>query len=457
MISNAQKKQEEIQELLSRLVMFRDFGENSILGNIAEALGSLSDGSAAPFIVTGKLSTEVHRLLELSTAYALRDNLWQGYLTYLLLMNENPLSLTLEMRRDELPGDAEGAADRGSAVKFAREDMKIFRKLFFYDFSSVEEQLGIRLFSAITNYHAIPKRREMYNRRASDEINLMRSRLEEAARIPDEEQATEAMWAILEEGYRANGVGYFGLNRVFRTERKRDGIHFLPLSNISEVHLDDLIGYEFQKKLLRENTEAFVSGHKANNCLLFGDSGTGKSTSIKALVTEYQDKGLRMIELYKHQCRDLAGVIGQIKDRNYKFIIYMDDLSFEEDETEYKYLKAVIEGGLETRPDNVLIYATSNRRNLIRETWNDTNDLELDKHHSDTVQEKLSLVQRFGITIGYVRPNQKDYFRIVTELAAKHPEITLSEAELLREATKWSVSHGGMTGRAAQQLIDHLL
>ncbi len=115
-----------------------------------------------------------------------------------------------------------------------------------------------------------------------------------------------------------------------------------------------------------DNTRDFVEGRPANNVLLFGDSGTGKSSSIKAILNEYYDQGLRMIEIYKHQFRDLSSVIAQVKDRNYKFIIYMDDLSFEEFEIEYKYLKAVIEGGLEKKPDNVLIYATSNRRHLIR-------------------------------------------------------------------------------------------
>ena len=163
-----------------------------------------------------------------------------------------------------------------------------------------------------------------------------------------------------------------------------------------------------------------------------------------------------MIELYKHQMRKLSTIISGLKNRNYKFIIYMDDLSFEEDETEYKYLKAVIEGGLETRPDNILIYATSNRRNLIRETWNDIKDVELDKHRSDTIQEKLSLVSRFGITIPYMKPNKKEYDEIVRTLAER-AGIDASEAELLLEANKWSVSHGGMTGRAAQQLIDNLI
>ena len=221
--------------------------------------------------------------------------------------------------------------------------------------------------------------------------------------------------------------------------------------------LDDLIGYEIQKKKLKDNTEAFVAGRKANNALLFGDSGTGKSTSIKAIINEYYDRGLRMIEIYKHQFKDLSAVISHIKNRNYKFIIYMDDLSFEEFEIEYKYLKAVIEGGLESKPDNVLIYATSNRRHLIKETWNDHADMDQEKHHSDTMQEKLSLVNRFGVTISYSRPSKKEYNEIVVELAKRCPDIKLTEEELISEANKWELSHGGLSGRSAQQFINYLL
>ena len=221
--------------------------------------------------------------------------------------------------------------------------------------------------------------------------------------------------------------------------------------------LDDLIGYEAQKKKLIENTEAFVEGRSANNVLLYGDAGTGKSTSIKAILNAYYDRGLRMIEIYKHQCRDLSRVIEKIRNRNYRFIIYMDDLSFEEHELEYKYLKAVIEGGLEPRPENVLIYATSNRRHLIKETWSDRTDRSDDElHRSDTVQEKLSLAARFGLTIGYFRPDQEQYFEIVTGLAAKKPELQLSREELIAKARVWELNHGGFSGRAAQQLIDDL-
>jgi hypothetical protein len=263
---------------------------------------------------------------------------------------------------------------------------------------------------------------------------------------------------MITDFYKAYGIGKFGLNKAFRVKHDAQGVALEEITNTDEVRLSDLIGYEIQKKKLIDNTEAFVEGRKANNVLLFGDSGTGKSTSIKAILNEYYDRGLRIIEIFKHQFEDLSTVIAMIKNRNYRFIIYMDDLSFEEFEIEYKYLKAVIEGGMETRPDNVLIYATSNRRHLIKENWNDRNDVEHrgDIHHSDTMEEKLSLVNRFGVTINYSKPTQKEYFHIVINLAKRYPQITLTEEELKLEANKWELSHGGISGRTAQQFINYL-
>lgn len=222
------------------------------------------------------------------------------------------------------------------------------------------------------------------------------------------------------------------------------------------MKLSDLVGYETQKKKLTDNTEAFVNGKKANNCLLYGDAGTGKSSCIKAIANEYYGSGLRIIEVYKHQFQDLNDVIAQIKNRNYKFIIYMDDLSFEEFEIEYKYLKAVIEGGLEKKPENVLIYATSNRRHLIRETFKDKQDRDEELHVNDTVQEKLSLVSRFGVSIYFGSPDKKQFQQIVQTLADRYG-VRMSEDELLLKANQWELSHGGLSGRTAQQFIDYLL
>jgi predicted AAA+ superfamily ATPase len=271
----------------------------------------------------------------------------------------------------------------------------------------------------------------------------------------DENEFFDAVTAF----YRDYGVGMFGLNKAFRIIEHEDGpVGFHPINNMDKVMLDDLIGYEIQKKKLVDNTKAFVEGRRANNCLLFGDSGTGKSTCIKAIVNEFYPQGLRMIEIYKHQFKNLSNVIAQIKNRNYKFIIYMDDLSFEEFEIEYKFLKAVIEGGVETKPDNILIYATSNRRHLIKETWSDRDDMESGNglHRSDTMEEKLSLVHRFGVTISFSKPSQQEYFRIVTGLARKNG-ITMSDEELKAGANKWELSHGGISGRTAQQYVTYLL
>ena len=233
-------------------------------------------------------------------------------------------------------------------------------------------------------------------------------------------------------------------------------LNLAPITHTSDVTLEHLVGYEIQKKQLVDYTEAFVEGRKAIIFLLFGDSGTGKSTCIKAILNRYYDQGLRLIEVYKHQFQDLSAIIEQVKNRNYKFIIYMDDLSFEEFEIEYKYLKAVIEGGLEKKPDNVLIYATSNRRHLIRETFSDKEEVREDMHTSDTVQEKLSLYARFGVSIYFGAPGKKEFQHIVVSLAEKNG-ITMDEETLLAEANKWELAHGGLSGRTAQQFINYLL
>ncbi len=388
--------------------------------------------------------TQLKRLMIVATDYGFDENLWHNYLTFYLVTNENPFSITCE----------KVGANEGSVNHFAKNDFRAFLALFHYDFSEIEQALGIDCFSQISNYHSIAKKELMYNKNVSEKIIALSRKLEQAA---DE----NAFFDCVTDFYKDYGVGMFGLNKAFRLKNRPNGdIEFVPINNMDKVMLDDLIGYEIQKKKLVDNTKAFVEGRKANNVLLFGDSGTGKSTSIKAIVNEFYPQGLRMIEIYKHQFKDLSNVIAQIKNRNYRFIIYMDDLSFEEFEVEYKFLKAVIEGGVETKPDNILIYATSNRRHLIKETWSDRNDMEVDNgmHRSDTMEEKLSLVHRFGVTINYSKPSQKEYFHIVIQLARREgiTEEAMSDEDLRAEANKWELSHGGISGRTAQQFVNYL-
>lgn len=426
---------------ISKLVIYREFEEDSILLNLASIFEDYEKKAVSNENLITRIYEEIHKLLDIATQYGFDKNLWHNYLTFLLITNENPFSITCEKV---------GASIGKTVNHFAKGDFKIFKNLFDFSFEQIEKDLEIDCFTTICHYEAVGKKERMYNKNVSEKVQALSEKIEHAK---DENDIFE----LVTEFYRAYGVGMFGLNKAFRIVSGEKGAIFQPINNTEQVLLDDLIGYEIQKKKLVDNTKAFVEGREANNCLLFGDAGTGKSTSIKAIINEYYDQGLRMIEIYKHQFRDLSSVIAQIKNRNYRFIIYMDDLSFEEFEIEYKFLKAVIEGGLETKPDNVLIYATSNRRHLIRETWSDRSDMSKDElHRSDTMQEKLSLVSRFGITINYSKPTQKEYYEIVVELAKKYPTITLSEEELCAEANKWELSHGGISGRTAQQFINYL-
>ena len=426
---------------VAKLILYRDLGENSILRKLAGIFEDYEKDNCSAAELTTRIYEQMKALLDLSTVYGFDENLWHNYLTFILLTNENSFSMTSE----------KVGANDGTVNHFAKADFKVFRNLFDFDFSAIERDLEIDCFSTVCHYKAIGKKERMYNKNVSEKVQVVSRQIEQAK---DENE----IFTIITDFYKAYGVGMFGLNKAFRIKEAANGVEFLPVNNTEQVLLKDLVGYEIQKKKLVDNTEAFVKGLPANNVLLFGDAGTGKSTSIKAILNEYYDQGLRMIEIYKHQFQDLSNVIAQIKNRNYRFIIYMDDLSFEEFEIEYKFLKAVIEGGMETKPDNVLIYATSNRRHLIRETWGDRSDMEQDEgmHRSDTMQEKLSLVARFGVTINFSKPTQKEYFQIVTELAKRYPEITLTDAELCAEANKWELSHGGISGRTAQQFINYL-
>lgn len=425
---------------VAKLILYRDLGEDSILRKLSGIFEDFEKKNATKENLTTRIYEQIKALLDTATLYGFDKNLWHNYLTFILLTNENSFSMTSE----------KVGANFGTVNHFAKADFKVFQTLFQFDFSKIEEALGIDCFTTICHYRAIGKKERMYNKNVSEKVQMVSERI---AQAKDENE----IFDIVTDFYKAYGVGMFGLNKAFRIKSLGDGVEFLPINNTEKVLLKDLVGYEIQKQKLIDNTEAFVEGRAANNVLLFGDSGTGKSTSIKAILNEYYDRGLRMIEIYKHQFRDLSNIIAQIKNRNYRFIIYMDDLSFEEFEIEYKFLKAVIEGGMETKPDNVLIYATSNRRHLIRETWSDRSDMSQDElHRSDTMQEKLSLVARFGVTINYSKPTKKEFNHIVTELAKRYPEIGLSEEELLAKANMWEMSHGGISGRTAQQFINDL-
>ena len=423
---------------IHELIVYRNFEQ----GQILEDMAWIFDHAGSEYYNEEDLRSLyyecIHGLVDLAGTYGFEGNLWHTYLTYLLVNNENVFSTASEIRGEI----------SGSINDLAYHDFEIFKELYDFDFAVVEKALETSCYAMIADYRWSDDQGKMFNKRIRDRICELSRRLGKTASIDEFKKDMSGF-------YKDFGVGKLGLHKAFRVAHDEEGVHIVPVTKIAHVHLDDLVGYEAAKKKLIDNTEAFVEGRPANNCLLFGDAGTGKSTSIKGILNEYYDRGLRIIEVYKHQFQDLNEVIAQIKNRNYRFIIYMDDLSFEEFEIEYKYLKAVIEGGLERKPDNILIYATSNRRHLVRETFKDKEDRDEELHTNDTVQEKLSLVYRFGVTIYFGAPDKKAFQNIVRTLAEKY-HIDLPEKELLLQANQWELSHGGLSGRTAQQFIDYL-
>ena len=423
-------------------ILYRNFDNGEVLDIMTSLMNSYEAGEEGFENRKEEFFHMAGSLVEMAGMYGFSGNLWHTYLTQLLVNHENAFSTASEIR---------GAVE-GSINHLALHDFGIFKELYDFDLAVFDSAFGTDCADFLCNYVNTGCNSKVYNQRICDRICDMSKTLAVA-------KDTNEFMAEMVQVYKDFGVGKLGLHKAFRIDHDQNGrAVIVPVTRIAHVQLEDLVGYEIPKQKLVENTEAFVRGRKANNCLLFGDAGTGKSSSIKGILNKYYDEGLRIIEVYKHQFVDLNQIIAQIKDRNYKFIIYMDDLSFEEFEIEYKYLKAVIEGGLERKPENILIYATSNRRHLVRERAGDKLEVGADDdiHSSDTVQEKLSLVYRFGVRIYFGAPDRKEFHTIVKTLAQRNG-ITMPEDELLLEAGKWEISHGGLTGRTAQQFIDHLL
>ena len=422
-----------------QLIVYKNFEDGELLQDMVWLMENYDDEFYNQEDKAGLLYDCMHRMLEMAGKYGFYGNLWHCYLTNLLVNNENSYSRACEIR-----GEVEGTIN-----KAVLHDIVIFKQFYDYDFLPMAEALGVSDFEFVLEYETNTQESKVYNTRIKDRICTLAQKF-------CQDHTPEEMKHTLTEFYREYGVGKYGLHKAFRIVHDENGVSIEPILNIAHVKMSDLVGYELQKKKLIDNTEAFVNGKKANNCLLFGDAGTGKSSGIKAIANEYYDRGLRIIEVYKHQFQDLNEVIAQIKNRNYKFVLYMDDLSFEEFEVEYKYLKAVIEGGLEKKPKNVLIYATSNRRHLIRESFKDKDERDEDLHTRDTVQEKLSLSSRFGVTIYFGSPDKFQFNGIVKALAERYG-VTMPEEELLLKANQWELSHGGLSGRTAQQFVDYLL
>lgn len=351
-------------------------------------------------------------LFNLALEEGFNGNIWQSYVLYTLIFNENPFTRAYERKKIN------------QMFSLVSLDLLQYEKLYYTKVINDDEIYDFSL--DITPSY----------------VSLL------IAKIKKDIEELSFKEAIL-KFYYEYGVGDLAIYKAFRVENGT----LYPIKNVREITFSDLIGYEKQKELLKENTLNFINGKTYNNVLLYGDSGTGKSSSIQAILNEYYSYGLRIIEVYKHQMQEISKVIASLKQRPYKFIIYMDDLSFEDDEIEYKYLKSIIEGGIEPKPYNVVIYATSNRRHLIKESFLDNQSDDL--HRNETQAEKLSLAYRFGLQIYYSSLSVKEFRNMVLELASKN-DINIDEDILLKEASAWEMTYGTLSGRCATQFISYL-
>lgn len=267
------------------------------------------------------------------------------------------------------------------------------------------------------------------------------------------ESAAEAADCLIRH-YKKFGSGKMAHYRAFRWHSSKK---LVGIEHFEKIRMSDLIGYKRQKKMLIDNTIAFIDNKPANNILLVGARGTGKSSGVKALANEYYKKGLRLLQITRDQMKTLPEIMEYLRElAGYKFIIFLDDLSFSESETEYKYLKSVIEGGVSALPRNVLIYATSNRRHIIKETWNDREDTQDELYRNDSINESISLSDRFGIIITYDAPDQDEYLAIIDHYLQKEG-IELNADQLRIEGLRWELTHSGRSGRVARQFVNWYL
>jgi len=416
---------------LHQLILYRHLLDDAILQKVQllEQMGQ--EASPCSNVSRESLYYEIFsRLISYSEKLQLSGDIWKNYFLGLLVGDENVFSLACENSADISP----------SLFQLALRDMSILLEAYERDWSSMARSISGDCIPFLNDFQPGKADRSFNHHQQQNLIKLQQ------VLIPGISPAH--MTEHLAGFYTAAGCGLMNKYLAFRWDAGLVGI-----DTPDPVCLKDLVGYQYQKQIITANTEAFLDGRKANNILLYGEKGTGKSSSVKALLNEYAIRGLRLIEISKNQLIDIQPVLRSVKGRSRYFIVFIDDLSFEDFEIEYKYIKASIEGSLEVKPGNILLYVTSNRKNLIRENWSER--AKDDVHGFDSRQEKLSFADRFGITITYPSPDQEHFLAIVENLA-KREGIEMPVEELRRQALQWERKYHGRSGRSAVQFIASL-
>ncbi|MBE3558538.1 MAG: ATP-binding protein [Ktedonobacteraceae bacterium] len=367
---------------------------------------------------------------------------WQAYLLARILEDTNPWSAQAEKV---------GAAGISDAIRAqAERDLRALRRLFdltAHDLWNLVHEIVTteqpELDDAWIPWLDLTPAGRQQRLTARDTLGQRMAETDDWTRLVD----------CLSEHWSHHGTGFFARYHVLRWEGRNAGLK--GIAHPDPIRLENLIGYEREQHILKTNIERFLRGLPAHDTVLYGAPGTGKSSTVKALANTYADRGLRLVEVRKETVRDLAAIAALLRERAPRFLLFIDDLSFEDHETEYKALKVLLEGAAEARPHNVLIYATTNRLNLIRENFSDRGSPADDVNWRDTMDEKNSLIARFGLRVTFATPNQERYLKIVTEMARQRG-LDLPEDELRARALAWERQHSNRSGRTARQFIDEL-
>ena len=403
---------------LHELCICRPILEDALIGEFLRFLENPENTSHAYAFTAG--------LIEKAELLGFSGNILRAYFLHALAQAENTFARTAEQ-----PGGHVGGSLRRAFVR----DMEILADVFH------EPPSAMLPCDLLDDYAPT-------NRCTTEAAAFLHERMEKA---PSAEDAADAFLDF----YRRYGCGEISSCKAFSWNDKEHRLQ--GVERFEALPLADIIGCDRQKRQLTDNTEAFLEGRPANNVLLIGARGTGKSSSVKALAHEYYGRGLRLVQLAKSQLGELPRILAALRGfPSKRFILFLDDLSFEEFETEYKYLKSAIEGGIEVRPKNVLIYATSNRRHLIKESWRDRDRAQDELYRQDSMNETVSLSDRFGLIITFLAPDQEQYHAIIAHYLEKEG-VRLAPEELRILAHRWELEHSGRSGRTAQQFATHYL
>lgn len=411
---------------LRNLVVCRDLLEDPVIQKIIELVEFREKYPSSPAKnrMESFLQSEVAALLiQQAEKLGISGNLLPAYIVHLLAEGGNVAARTIE---------AVGSYGKGLLDSLG-DDM-----ILLLPYLKVKTTVVIgRDNPFLNNYHPAKKEQNLF------ETNLLQ-------RLVEMKTITSAARHLLRH-YEKWGSGMMARYTAFRIGA---GGTLIGIADFPVFNWDDLLGYEDQKYKLLTNTQNFMEGRPANNVLLTGARGTGKSTGVKALAAMFAADGLRLIQIGRDQLELVAPVLEKLNEiRSKKFILFFDDLSFDEGESGYKYLKSAIDGSVTAQPDNVLIYATSNRRHLLKETWSDRNDaLEAEVYRQDSANESISLSDRFGLILHYSTPSQEEYLQIIDHELRK-AGVNLSKEELRLEGVRWEMEHSGRNGRIANQFV----